>query len=481
MHLISPIFKSGDRSSIRNSRPISLLCTISKVLEKIIYNKIISFVSKSISPSQFGFRPKHSTVQQLLLFTNNLYESFSAKAHSDVIYLDFKKAFESVAHAELMMKLWTFGITGNLWRWFRAYLSARLQRVSINRCTSDLLPVLSGVPQGSILRPILFLIFVNDIPNTIENSQLYMFADDTKCHRSVSSTSDCYSLQNDLQQLSKWSQDWNMFFNDNKCVLLRFSPKPTHSTFHYTINNSTISIQEHHRDLGVIMSNNFTWNAHYIFISAQAYKILGLIRRSFCTGHHSRTKKILYLSLVRSKLIYCSQIWRPHLLKDIITLEKIQRRATKYLLNDFSSSYKSRLLSLNILPLMMQLEMYDILFFIRCLKDPPENSGFNIHSFLSFSNSATRSSTHFKLQHSVSRSNICRHFYFKRLPRLWNSLPTINLDQSISTIRKKLYRFMWNHFEHNFHSDIPCSYHFLCPCNKCACLPVNYNFMHSSL
>ena len=140
---------------------------------------------------------------------------------------------------------------------------------------------------------------------------------------------------------------------------------------------------------------------------------------------------------MRSKLIYCSQIWRPHFLKDIITLEKIQRRATKYLLNDFSSSYKSRLLSLNILPLMMQLEMYDILFFIRCLKDPPENSGFNIHSFLSFSNSATRSSTHFKLQHSVSRSNICRHFYFKRLPRLWNSLPTINLDQSISTIHKK--------------------------------------------
>ena len=302
MHLISPIFKSGDRSSVRNYRPISLLCTISKVLEKIIYNKIISFVSKSISPSQFGFRPKHSTVQQLLLFTNNLYESFSAKAHSDVIYLDFKKAFDSVAHAELMMKLWTFGITGNLWRWFRAYLSARLQRVSINRCTSDLLPVLSGVPQGSILGPILFLIFVNDIPNTIENSQLYMFADDTKCHRSVSSTSDCYSLQNDLQQLSKWSQYWSMFFNDNKCVLLRFSPKPTHSTFHYTINNSPISIQEHHRDLGVIMSNNFTWNAHYIFISAQAYKILGLIRRSFCTGHHPRTKKILYLSLVRSNL-----------------------------------------------------------------------------------------------------------------------------------------------------------------------------------
>ena len=158
LHLITPyLHKSGDKSSVKNYRPISLLCTISKVLEKIIYDKIVSFVSQSISPLQFGFRPKHSTLQQLLLFVNSICESFSSKSQTDVIYLDFKKAFDSVAHNKLLVKLWSFGITGNLWWWFRGYLSSRHQCVIINRCISDLLPVISGVPQGSILRPLLFL------------------------------------------------------------------------------------------------------------------------------------------------------------------------------------------------------------------------------------------------------------------------------------------------------------------------------------
>ena len=160
LHLITPIHKSGDKSSVKNYRPISLLCTISKVLEKIIYDKIISFVSQSISPLQFaiGFRPKHSTLQQLLLFVNSICESFSSKSQTDVIYLDFKKAFDSVAHNELLAKLWSFRITGNLWWWFRGYLSSRHQCVIINHCISDPLPVISGVPQGSILGPLLFLL-----------------------------------------------------------------------------------------------------------------------------------------------------------------------------------------------------------------------------------------------------------------------------------------------------------------------------------
>ena len=184
LHLVIPIHKAGDKSSVRNYRPVALLCSISKVLEKIIYDKIIIFVSGSISPSQFGFRPKHSTLQQLLIFVNHICNSFSSKSQTDVIYLDFKKAFDSVAHSELLVKLWSFGITGNLWNWFRGYLSDRHQRVSLNQCLSDSLPVISGVPQGSILGPLLFLIFVNDLPSTVTSSHIYLFADDTKCLQS---------------------------------------------------------------------------------------------------------------------------------------------------------------------------------------------------------------------------------------------------------------------------------------------------------
>ena len=156
VHLITPIFKSGDKTSVCNYRPISLLCIVSKVLEKLIYNKVISFVSVSIFPSQFGLRPNHSTTQQLSVFLSHLQECLSHNSQADVIYLDFKKSFDSVPHNELLVKLWTFGITGNLWKWLQAYLSCCFQHVTLNHCISNPLPVLSGVPQGSILGPLLF-------------------------------------------------------------------------------------------------------------------------------------------------------------------------------------------------------------------------------------------------------------------------------------------------------------------------------------
>ena len=156
-------------------------------------------------------------------------------------------------------------------------------------------------------------------------------------------------------------------------------------------------------------------------------------------------------------------------MKDITALECIQRRATKYILNDFHSDYKHRLLSLRLLPLMMQLELFDILFFIRCLKDP---DNFSIFSYVRFSEGSTRSSTHFKLKHSISKSNTTGHFYFNRLPLLWNSLPPINLDLSISTIKNNLLQVFWNHFSSHFNSSTPCSFHYLCPCAKCLCSSV---------
>ena len=145
-HLITPIYKSGNLSSVTNYRPISILCIISKVLEKIVYDKIISFVSRSISLCQFGFRQNHSPLQQLLLFLNSVHESFSTTTQTDAIYLHFKIAFDSDAHNELLVKLWSFGIQGNLWKWFRGYLTSRMQCVSINTSISGQLPVVSGMP-----------------------------------------------------------------------------------------------------------------------------------------------------------------------------------------------------------------------------------------------------------------------------------------------------------------------------------------------
>ena len=474
-HLVTPILKSGDASSVTNYRPISLLCCISKVLERIVFVKTIDFITERICSAQFGFLQKHSTLHQLLLFLDNILNSFKESVQTDAIYLDFRKAFDSVAHNELLTKLWCFGITGNLWKWFRAYLSSRTQCVRLNSAISDPLPVVSGVPQGSILGPILFLIFINDLPETLSSSHMLLFADDTKCFKAIHNRLDSHLLQQDLNHLTMWSQQWHLCFNPKKCVLVRFSPSPHSSiTNDYLINDLPISNQNLYRDLGVILTSNLSWNEHYKHFLSNAYRILSLIRRIFITTHCPQNKRTLYLLLVRSRLMYCSPVWRPQFIKDIKVIERVQRRATKFILDDYGSDYKGHLTSLNMLPLMMQFELNDIIFFVSSLKNP--TASFNIRNHVIFCSSTTRSSYALKPQHPKSPSNLSRHFFFNRLPRLWNSLPIIDLSLSVSSIKKLLRHFFWDHFVHNFHPDNPCTYHFICPCSRCSSSPIITNF-----
>ena len=145
----------------------------------------------------------------------------------------------------------------------------------------------------------------------------------------------------------------------------------------------------------------------------------------------------------------------------------MERRATKYILNDFSSNYKNRLVTLQILPLMMVFEMMDILFFVSCLKYP--SSHFNILQYVTFTTS---------MEHYLSKTNKERHFYFHRLPCLWNSIPVVNIQDSLKSIKRKLFLFLWSHFSRHFNPDIPCSYHFVCPCSSCYGKPVCINYNH---
>ena len=216
IHKICPIPKGGSRSDITNYRPISLLCILSKILESVIYRKIITFIHPRISLQQFGFLSKRSCLSQLLLSYSNIFKSIENGQYSDVIYLDFKKAFDTVPHSELLFKLWQIGITGPLWSWFQNYLSNRLHYVEIDNVTSTLLPVISGIPQGSILGPLLFIIYINDLPEAITSSSTYLFADDTKLIHSVSTFYD-QSLQSDLDSLSAWCHQWKLSLNPSKC------------------------------------------------------------------------------------------------------------------------------------------------------------------------------------------------------------------------------------------------------------------------
>ena len=180
--------------------------------------------------------------------------------------------------------------------------------MSVNGVLSSFVSVQLGVPQGSIFGPLLFLIYINDLPSAVTSSRALLFADDTNCLLSISSSLDTQSLQTDLDTIGAWGRKWNMLFNEGKCVHVRFFPNfESAAPFPYSINGSTISNCDHHRDLGVIMSNDLSWSRHCHYIVSKAYKSLGMIRRTFKTNSISAKRK-LYLSLIRSRLSYCCQV-----------------------------------------------------------------------------------------------------------------------------------------------------------------------------
>ena len=392
-HHIIAIPKSGDRSQVSNYRPISLLCCLSKVLERLVFDKVSEFlVTSSVSLSQFGFIKNCSTLQQLLLYTENLIRASDRHHQVNSVYLDISKVFDTVSHNKILIKLWEAGISGNLWKFFVAYLSGRSQCVVVDGFQSGWRPMTSGVPQGSILAPLLFVIYINDLPSHLPSLQALLFADDTKCFWHIIHPSDSSLLQADLDQLFHWSSLNCLSFNASKCHLLRFlngCTSPVSTTYH--LNGVPIASSDQCKDLGVIFSNNLYWSHHYDMITREVYCKLGLIRHTFSSTVPVKVKKLLYLSLVLSKLTYCSQVWRPRLVKDFTFIERIQRRATKFILDDCSSNYWDRLISLNLLPLMYVFELSDIMFFIKCLKFP--DPSFPVLDYVSFSSANTRSSS----------------------------------------------------------------------------------------
>ena len=212
-----------------------------------------------------------------------------------------------------MVSLETFG-TGLT----ATYLHNRFQCVKICSSISDLLPVLSGMPQGSILGPLLFLIYINDLSTVTQFCNLFLFADDAKLFKTIVHPSDYLHLQQDLDQLHTWSLDSDLLFSINKCIHLSFNNKISTS---YSVGSVTLPQLHSHCDLGILLSNDLTWSNHYNHIISN-YKYLGLLRCIFGNCQSIRAKK-LYLTLVRSQLTYCSQLWNPYLIKDTVILEKI--------------------------------------------------------------------------------------------------------------------------------------------------------------
>lgn len=218
---------------IGNYRPISLLSAVSKVLERLVYRKCCDFLESSLSPTRFGFLQGCSTVQQMLLFYATIFEPICSGGQFDVIFLDFAKAFDSVPHQELLLRLRQLGISGDIWLWLEDYFRGRMQCVCLNGTRSGLLPVVSGVPQGSILGPLLFLAYINDLPDATKHSHLLR-----SCGLMIASAScadDCDLLQEDLNSLVAWSVQMKLKFKVSKCASVSIGKKLVHASS-YAVN-----------------------------------------------------------------------------------------------------------------------------------------------------------------------------------------------------------------------------------------------------
>ena len=232
--------------------------------------------------------------------------------------LDFAKAFDKVPHKRLLSKLKSHGIDGQIHRWIKAWLQNRQQRVTLNGKFSEWKEVKSGVPQGSVLGPLLFLIFINDLDEGVISS-ICKFADDTKCGGAVNSDEEVETLRNDLRKLCEWADTWQMKFNVDKCVVMHFGSN--NKKHDYIMNEKKLKKSTSERDLGVIICNTGKPSKQCITAASKANCTLGLIKRNI----KSRDKDViirLYKTLVRPKLEYCVQVWNPFLKKTLKFLKK---------------------------------------------------------------------------------------------------------------------------------------------------------------
>lgn len=328
---IVPVHKKGLKTAIPNYRPISILNVLSKLFEKVVHQHIYSTISRSIPPQQHGFLKGRSTNTNLGIFTNDVLSGMEKGGQVDVIYTDFEKAFDRVDHIILLRKLYELGIRGNLLRWMDSYLRNRCQAVVVGGYRSDFILIPSGVPQGSILGPLLYLVYLYDIASSIRFSKFLMYADDTKIYCRIKDITDCEKLQGDLDRLHGYYIENRICINATKCAHVTFTRKRNPIKFDYHFNNVKVDRVDVVRDLGVTLDSKMTYSEHVEAIVNKAYKNLGFVLRVSRPFSDITCLKILYFAYVRSILEYCSTIWNPHCFTYKHTIERIQAKFLKHL------------------------------------------------------------------------------------------------------------------------------------------------------
>lgn len=328
--IITPVFKEGKRDDVTCYRPISKLSCISKLFEHVVYKKLFFLTKSWISPNQHGFFSGRSTVTNLTLFSEYCLNALECGSQVEAVFTDFSKAFDKLSHSILLSKLQQLGFHSNFLQWIKSYLFNRICKVVIEGFESKPYTQSSGVPQGSVLGPLLFNLFINDIAFCFKKSKFLLYADDLKVFLRTDSLRDVFDLQNDLNNLNEWCKLNNLHLNHDKCLHVSFYRSQHPITFVFNIDGFQLKTVKSKLDLGVVFDFAMTFVPHIEYIVPKAYKMLAFLRRfcsEFCDPY---TLKYIYTSFVRSKLEYASVVWSPHVSTYISRIERVQRIFIKF-------------------------------------------------------------------------------------------------------------------------------------------------------
>jgi hypothetical protein len=405
-------------------------------LEAIFKKEILEYLLSNnlISSKQHGFLSRRSTLTNLIKTLNDWNLARRDKKNIHAVYTDFSKAFDTVSHQKLIYKLRSYGFEGEVLRWLQGFLSDRSQFVSIQNGSSRTCSVTSGVPQGTVLGPLLFLLFINDVPEVLKHSKITLYADDAKLFRAEDlKTVSSNLLQEDLHSFHRWSNEWQLTLAVQKCSVFIFgSPVDAPD---YRLGETVLEVMKDINDLGVVLSQNQKSSVHCSKIARKCNIRAANIFRSF----KCRKRRFLvdmFSKFVRPSLEYASQVWSPYLLKDIDCIESVQRRFTKRVPGLRHMSYPDRLRELSMESLESRRLKADLLLTFKIIH---QKIDLNFDDYFSFSPQTGTRGHRLKLTILRANSDTVKNSFAFRVPKIWNFLPSEIIEsQSIRIFKARL-------------------------------------------
>ena len=437
---VSPTFKKGCKSDVENYRQVSLLTIASKIFERCIYLDLYKHFEPILSPAQFGFRKRRSCVLQLLVTLETIYKSLEEGKQINMVYTDFEKAFDHVDHGILLRKLHEYGVRGKLLNLLKSYLANRQQRVRVNGHYSDYVNVTSGVPQGSILSSLLFLIYINDLPGNCHNSIPLLNADDAKF---LHIGEPGLEFQLDLARNERWSEIHKLPLNIDKCSQMSIPLQDNRLYF----SNRPIEKKSLQKDVAI--SDDLKWNEHIKKAATKARNVLWMVKRS-SPILPTAAKLNIYKSMIIRTLIYGSNAWNPNI-QCCKTLEKIQKESLKWVNGD--RNYPESLKKCKILPLTLYLQLQDLLTMSKCLNG---HYDYNFNDFICLRDSdrSLRSNDYLRFDNKRPNKKVCRDSFFYRTGALVNRLPkTVNFKNP-EGLKRRLLGYFWWYFNNKYNEIV---------------------------